>query len=659
MAQDGLTITYQGKVCLPEPFEFTRPVGLSPGSGFVHMHRDEFGTFDVEENVPGVDQAEAPSGGRTRSKRPRKKERKRGWLSAGTLVFREVVRGKVHEVVLDQILLAERSAVGCLALDDDNDVVRVELEDIRGLYKNRGRVSAWINVPRTGGGQPKAGKSAQRPGSVERLDPQFYVPGSLNSGKPWTLYLTLRRWILPNLPGAPTLRYMPLDLVNAIPVGHAWDGWLTRDALAELLEEFRLVFSLEDDGSVSLWKQGEGELERLNGAKVRYGLRDGTRTDEVDEDVAHGRVLFAHKQIPSSVLVLGPPKIETASLFLEPCMEVEGSVVALSEGLGKLGIPDDKARRLAILDTGHQPSVGIYGEALGVFRRCAFKWFQLPGGSKAHSDKLPLLEGRGITNDAGQLDPPVVKSEGHTFLKSAALLDAAKTLLANAAGKEAARLASKIGKLGELDNTAGVDLPFSVQSGGYTIDHARGIVMFASPQGLLEREGQPQTLSKIKTGQAQVQLEFGYQRKPALDDPLGIEHRYHAFFTRGADGSATRVDDVAENAAPLLVVRPDLQQMTGPQGETNVPSLDAVAKKIAEDAFAVPPTKVGAIVTFCRPAAVRSSGQVLSISWSTDQERPRTIAHIGAFAPLSPNPAGQQNLSAYRTREKPKTGGVP
>jgi hypothetical protein len=132
-----------------------------------------------------------------------------------------------------------------------------------------------------------------------------------------------------------------------------------------------------------------------------------------------------------------------------------------------------------------------------------------------------------------------------------------------------------------------------------------------------------------------VDLEFAHTKKPGLNDDISVFHRYASFWKR--DGKrAVQIAQVPVNAAELAINRPDLQQIENLDGSSNKVVLDGMAQRLAEAVFSVPPTIDGATLTLCRPVPVACTGQVLSVHWRTDEERPHTIATLGTLPPLAP-----------------------
>lgn len=669
---EGLTITFQGKVCSPV-FSYTRPVGLSPGSGYVHLHRAAFQEFKIVENVPGLD-AVNTSGGDTVSKPTGQVER--GFLSAGTLVFEEVIDGVSRKVTWEQVLVSENAVEVPFAFDDEDDLVRVEITDIRALYAKRGIVSASINVPmqKTQGPSSAAGTGGSAT-TQEKTNLPPFTPDSTNGGTPWTLEETLVRKVLPNLPGSPRLKRLPPGVGAANPIGHVWDGEWAVDCLRALMNEFRLEFALNLDASVSFWKKGEGKIQDADGTEIQIGLEDGTRTQNVDPRVMSARPRVAYKHTPVAALVLGSPTIEGFKIDLEPVGEVDGVLYGLKDALEKIGLTVEVAEALAVLPSGRQDAVitdtllRLAGQTAGAesispekslteFRRWAFKWFRLPGGMEKNRDKLPILAKRARAATSGELDNAVVSSEGHGFSKSAYLIELAANrpdLFAAGGGAgtggasaEAQGFAAVAASADQL--LVGFNRAYAVQANGYSIDKDRGLVMFDAPQGLLEETGKGHETSRLKGDRnARVTLEACFVRKLSQ----GYKHRYHVGYVRGAPGAApSRVEEIPDGVAALLIVRKDLQEIVDADGKSNRADLDAVAEKVATEALSVPNTVVGASVKFCRPVDVVNTGQVLSVTWSTDGGRPRVVAEIGAFAAFAADPQGSY-LPPLRTRERP------
>src|SRR5262245_23909179 len=106
---EGVTITYQGKLCAALPFEYSRPVGLEPGHGFLHMLKDELQDFSVKESLLGIDTVDPPH--TVSGPEP-------GLRSSGQLVFSEVLKGVEYAVTVEQVLVTERAIEVALAMDD-------------------------------------------------------------------------------------------------------------------------------------------------------------------------------------------------------------------------------------------------------------------------------------------------------------------------------------------------------------------------------------------------------------------------------------------------------------------------------------------------------------------------------------------------------------
>ena len=308
-----------------------------------------------------------------------------------------------------------------IALDDPSDLVRVEITDLRYLWGRRGVVFGWVNVPRQDDGKGlgllpgtglKIGAALAPLAKKAPLPPM--VPGSLRNGAPWTLRQVLVERVLPALPGSPALSRFPRDLEDAIPVGHVWDGYPAKQALADLLDEFQLVLSLDLDASVSLWHENEGALQ----------LETGVRVDVFkDERVSSSRALVAFHHLPSVVLVLGSPVRETALVSeLEPVGELQGEVVPHERALQAIGLNLNQAHLFATA-THDERSTFFKVSAAGIreFERWAFKWYRLPGGTPQNAQRLPV-EDRGVVDGVGQFLPPRVYSESIAVTRTGTLL---------------------------------------------------------------------------------------------------------------------------------------------------------------------------------------------------------------------------------------------
>lgn len=642
---EGVTITYQGKLCAALPFEYSRPVGLEPGHGILHMLKDEIQDFSVKESLLGIDTFDPPH--TVSGPEP-------GLRSSGQLVFSEVVKGVEYAVTVEQVLVTERAIEVALATDDDNPICRVELTDIRYLWSTRGApVFGWINVPMRKGEDtpaptiPTTTTHPPQPAAGQPSADPEYIPGSLHGGQPWTLRQVLEEKILPNLPGSPKLLRLPAAKETAQPKGHVWNGVLPKVALAHVLDEFQLVLALNVDGSVSIWERNEGDLQDQRGQKIVSDPKD----PNVDERVANSRLLVAYKHVPAAVLVLGGRVVKTLRMALEPVGEIGGTITTLEKALEGIGLTLDQARRAALLPHERRAALLLIPTpALREFERWAFKWFRLPGGAKDNADKLPLLPGRGAVDSVGQWHPHRVFSETHTVFSvmEAKLAQLEKAGLGSAPSKVQDKVFAAIEK-----NVAHfkvvVNLPFAEQAAGYRIDLERGLVRFENVQGSVAVEGSSLDEASL-TGLPQVELEFGYQLRPGFHNDVTSELRYSSVWVRKTVNGKTTVEQaqgLAAGVAPLLKQRPDLELVFDVNGNNNRALLDGSAKKTAEDIFAIEQASQGAVVTFCRPVAVLPTGRVLTVTWSLDNEIPRTVAHVGVFAPLAPEPRSDLRTRAF------------
>ena len=639
---EGLDIHFQGYACLPI-FEYSRSVGLEPDYGYVHLERADFRRFTVKDasDPPSLNPNPLPPLA-TREKLPAPWPKGDGLLSLGDLVVSEVIEGEEYSVTWKKVMVSERAIESVIALDDPNDLVRVEITDIRYLWGRRGVVFGWINVPRQDDGKSSgAAPTTTAAGQVHPANALLakkaplppMIPGSLKDGKnPWTLRQVLEQKVLPALPGSPQLSRLPKDLEGANPVGHVWDGYPAKHALSDLLDEFQLILSLDLDANVSLWHENEGPLQTDDGQLVD--------TDE-DDRVTSSRALVAFYHVPAVVLVLGAPIRMTEKISdLEPVGEIQGEIVPLDQALRSIGLNMSQAKLFATATHDERSTFfQVSADGLREFERWAFKWYRLPGGTKANAHRLPI-EDRGVVDEVGQFLPPRVYSESFAVARTAALL------LQNTNKGEARAVALDALKAAKTDQLLSVwNVAFAEQTSGYEIDRRRGIVKFHVIQGAISQEG-----SSLKEGFlkrfAHTALEFGYDRKPQLTEDVKIAHRYHAIFvrrtTRDAQGnqqvSVQQVQDLPANAAPLVIERPDFLQVVALDGTANQALLDSLSLKVARDVFSRPVETLGAIVQFHRPIPLANTGLVRSVVWSTDAEVPRVVAHVGAVAPQAPSP---------------------
>ncbi|HZU96245.1 MAG TPA: hypothetical protein VFF73_06010, partial [Planctomycetota bacterium] len=315
-------------------------------------------------------------------------------------------------------------------------------------------------------------------------------------------------------------------------------------------------------------------------------------------------------------------------------------IFPLGQALSKIGLNMNQAHLFATATHDERSTFfKVSADGIREFERWAFKWYRLPGGTKDNAQRLPI-EDRGVVDEVGQFLPPRVFSESIAVTRTGALLlQAVKKGEARSVALDALK-AANTNQLLSVWN-----VPFAEQTSGYSIDRARGIVRFDAIQGAISQEGVSLKEGFLKR-QAHVALEFGYDRKPRLDEDVKLDHRYHAVFvrktTRDSKGTpvvtVTQVPELPANSAPLVIERPDFLQVVALDGTTNKPLLDSLASKLAQEVFSKPTETVGAIVSFHRPVPIVTTGLVRSIVWRTQTEVPQVVAHIGTVAPLAPSP---------------------
>ncbi len=602
---EGLSINYQGYTCTPL-FSYSRSLGLEPDFGYVHILREDFGDFTITESLRG---AEAPRF-TTRVDEPGQ-----GFMSSGDLVVTEKIEDKTYSTTFRHVLVTTDAVKSVIPVDDASDLVRVSITDIRYLWSRRGVVFDWVNV------LPQAATLPARRTitTLADLPADVWIEGSLTNGaEPYTLRQVLEEIIIPRLPGQPPLRRLPLDLETAVPINHVWDGVPTKRALADLLEEFNLVLALNPDSSISLWRPEEGPAQLQNGDPIPPNV------------VSHNLPLIAYHYKPAVVLVLGPARILGTRIDnLEAVGETFGTVVPLEDALRGIGLTMAQAMRFALATPQERSTLfDVTPEAVKEFDRWAFKWYRLPGGELAHLDHLPMVD-RPALDTKGLLLPPRVFSESVTVADVAVLLDRGTT------GPTADLLRQRLRAANGSELLALVNLPFQEASGGYRLDRDRGIVMFDRVMGTVF--GDAVLSHEVPLNEpARVAVEFGYRSKPRAIDQLTISHRYFSVWVRdGADG-ARQEPVLPVDAFPLVVHRPDLQEVRDVSGNHNRALLDEVARGVAEEVFKRPTSTLGGEVQLHRPMPAVNTGMVQSITWSTEAELPRVRLFIGTKEPFAP-----------------------
>jgi hypothetical protein len=428
---------------------------------------------------------------------------------------------------------------------------------------------------------------------------------------------------------------------------------LPKVALAHVLDEFQLVLTLNLDGSVSVWERNEGDLQDQAGTAIIYTANPADpKAPPLDDRVATARALVAYKHVPAAVMILGGRVVKTERVALEAVGEIGGALAPLQDALTSIGMTLAQAQQAALLPHHRRAALLLIPPAaLREFERWAFKWFRLPGGAEKNADKLPLLKGRGVVDSVGQWLPHRVFSEGHTTISvmEAALSQLDKSGLGSAPQKIQDQVLNRISQ-----NVAHFkvvcNLPFDEQAAGFRIDLARGLVKFENVQGTVATEGVPLDEAVLEASLPHVELEYGYEKRPGFDNDVSPDLRYSSVWVRTTVNGKTSVQQaqgLAPGVAPLLRQRPDLELVFDVNGNSNQALLDASAQKTAEDVFQIEQSSQGAVVTLCRPVAAVTTGKVLTVTWSLEGELPRTVAHIGVYAPLAPEPRSDLRTRAF------------
>lgn len=689
---EGLTVTYQGFTCSPL-FEFSRSAGIEPDFGFVHVERADLGVFQVSESLPGVDTLQAT----TQSKNGNAK----GLFSSGTLQITEVVDGKQYQVTASQVLVSEKACEIPFATEDSSDLVRVEITDIRYLWKTRGILFAWINVPSGLTSSPIPASGRVGPTVAKQISYDM-APGSLRgNATPWTVRQVLEEKILPALPGSPKLKRCPTVSADRDRAkSYVWNGVLPKEALAQVLKDMGWIFTLNLDGTVSCWDEGEGVLQDDRGLSITFQGNNPAGQSLIDNRVAEARGLISFHYTPAAVLVLGPPIHQNIRMDLEPVGDLDGQIVPLAEALEKIGISDKKpvqpitltpagqtlirltspARKFVFLDH-HMRTVVAGDDATCEFERWAFKWFRIAGLPDQNAERLPLLP-RADVDAMGEVQPYRVWCETVSVmsLSSFALREAAIKGVQidpyyfrnTAQGQiEYANRVKEIQaqKFSENYHIV-VNVPYQELSRGYSVNAELGIVQFHTPVGQVphnpDNDGWPPLDAAAFIHQPlRAAVEFGYKLKPSQNDPVQLSHRYYSVWVRSRGSAMQQVDRNAPPAPitaadlqqlpvlppelmPLTIYRPELQQVNDWNGQTNKSVLDALAKTFALDVMRKPQAEAGAIVSFCYPTPVVNTGKVLSVRWRGDSNGLFSgTAHLGTFAPLAPMPDPTLHTRAF------------
>jgi hypothetical protein len=254
-------------------------------------------------------------------------------------------------------------------------------------------------------------------------------------------------------------------------------------------------------------------------------------------------------------------------------------------------------------------------------------------------------------DSVGQWLPHRVFSEGHATFSVMEAMDAKLNQLGlGSAPKKVREEALKAVAQNAVHYKLVLNLPFAEQAAGFRIDLARGLVKFENVQGLVAVEGASLDEACLAPAMPQVELEFGYEARPGWENDVTPDLRYSSLWVRKAVAGKTTVEQasgLAAGVAPLLKLRPDLELVFDVNGISNRALLDASAQKTAENVFQIEQSSQGAVVMFARPVPVLTTGKVLTVTWSLDGELPRTVAHVGVFAPLAPEPRSDLRTRAF------------
>lgn len=699
---DGIFAKYQGIDAGPA-FSWPRSTGLEPDVGYVHLAREDFQRLIIKEDFFGQ---KTPSGANV----TRVDEPGNGIFSSGTLEIRQVIDGEEFAAAWLNVIVTQRAMEAVFETEDDSEVFRVELTDVRELWRTRGLVTAWVNVRAPGAGGEPGGtvELADIIGnaSIPIINPAAaYIPGSLRppDGKvssmrspanvlgettivtrrlgnatPWTLVQVLEEIILPQLPTQPRLVRVPKDLEDANPIHHIWNGVLAREALREIMEEFSLELALNPDGTVSFWRDGEGDAQRVNATfaprSVRKvlgkGFTAGVPINLEQIDTIKPRVSFHH--VPASVVVLGAPIVQHRSVVLEAVGEVNGDTKPLAEALKDLGVTMGQANLYAVTIPSRRLALfpNFSPEIRRELDRWLYKWYQVPGGAYANAAFLPCMKKlpRVLGLDANLRSASVIlETEPQVSVESSVPVN-----LFRAAQKGSFTGPQLQAALAAIANIATKTLVtinegFKKKAAGrWRLDHQRGIVMFDFVQANYDAGGFSMGEKKI-SGPAKVELEYSYQVKPGPDDPMTLDTRYFSVFTRRTSDIAVdylpRFDPAAgpiggqvttksppelsqlpfrqEGAVPTgglvkVIERDDFQQINELSGITNKASLDKLSSQLARQEFARPNMTRGAILGFSRVDSFLNTGSVKSITIDSSDGVIEIRMYVGSREPTAP-----------------------
>lgn len=169
----------------------------------------------------------------------------------------------------------------------------------------------------------------------------------------------------------------------------------------------------------------------------------------------------------------------------------------------------------------------------------------------------------------------------------------------------------------------------------FEVDDRRGLVKFPAPIGHVKEEGlAPGDCELIPW--PRVDVIFGRAAKPRHVHLLSAVYRYESVWALDDGGNIQHLDQVPKGAAPVVLIRPDLQMVRRVNGEENRTALDAVARQEAALYLTRPKGIRGARIKLERPLPAVTTGMVTSVRW--DGEPGRAELHAGHYAADRPRP---------------------